>query len=1502
VKLKLTVGGPEGDRDVVVTADVTATIGSIADRLGADPTAGDPTALAAGRTLRATFPGRPQARLLNPSTSVHESSLRSGCRVEVVPVTDRRIGDDVEDAAAAIARVVAGPDAGNEFTLSAGVNLVGRDAAAQVFLAGDDLVSRRHASLTVADSITVTDLNSANGVLVGDRLVNRAIVTADTDVRIGATRLQIVPLPTPVLAPTSVPGTQDGARAPFSRSPRVEPAYRGRTFRLPEVPVPGEKPRFPILAIIAPIILGAVLYLVTKQVYSLIFIALSPVIMVGTWIDNRIQTRRKRRDERERFEESIADASARLADERAREITARAAESPDPAAIVDAMQNRGPLLWTRKPEHTTFLEVRFGTGAQPSRSRVELPSKNSGSVDDWNRAEALAEDYETVGPVPVVENLERAGAIGVAGHGLAADDAARSLVLQLVGLHSPADLVVTAFAGGSSSDTWGWLKWLPHVDSAYSPIRADGLVRDYAGATTLLAELEGLVASRRAAGIGRGEQVRSRIDEHRALDEDHGESVDRLPAIPAVLVIVTAEAPADRARLVALAEEGPDYGVVVLWLAPTRAALPVVCRTYLEIDGTTGIGSVGFVRSGQTVVLDDTDRVDSITAATLARAIAPIEDIGARVLDETDLPHSVSFVDLYEGDVAGDAAAVVQRWVKNDSLTAAWRPGVSRDAGGLRAVVGQGPSEPLALDLRAHGPHALVGGTTGAGKSEFLQTWIMGIAAEYSPDRVTFLLVDYKGGAAFAECVGLPHTVGLVTDLNPHLVRRALTSLRAELRYRETLLNERGAKDLATLEQRGDADAPPSLVIVIDEFAALATEVPEFVDGVVDVAQRGRSLGLHLVMATQRPSGVIKDSLRANTNLRVALRVADETDSVDVLGIPAAALFDPGTPGRAAAKLGPGRVLDFQTAYLGGRSDQTVTVPDVEVQDLPFGTGRRWASASRAHRDVTRAKDIERLAVSIARAADSRGVDVPRKPWLDQLGDVVDIASLPVSSGPSVVIGLVDEPEAQRQRPFAIDLDAVGNVAVLGTGGSGKSATLRSIAIAASSGAVDHPVVVHALDFAGSGLAMLESLPTVGSVIAGSDDERIARLLQELTTTVADRARRFAAARAASLSEYRAVTGSDDPRIIVLLDGMAAFRNEYEFRGAATVFDQVVALASTGRGLGVHFAMTGDRMGAFPTTLQANIGSRLVLRLANELEYSAADVPADVLDDAPPGRALADGHEIQIAVPGGSADLVHQAATVEAIGAFLRERGIVQAVGVSRLAESIPAATLPASVDGQPTIGVSDTTLAPIGIPTDGLFVVTGPFGSGRSTTMRTLVRSVLATEPGLIPYLVVGRRSALRSATDWAEASTDSESAEALATRLASQLEQPATARDATTPFIVIENVGDFEGLPAESQVARLLKAARRAGVFVLAEADTVTAPSAWQLFAELKTARAGIALQPEETDGLALFRTAFPRVSRSDFPLGRGIMVDSGRLTRVQVALTTDPALTATESAPSA
>ena len=232
--------------------------------------------------------------------------------------------------------------------------------------------------------------------------------------------------------------------------------------------------------------------------------------------------------------------------------------------------------------------------------------------------------------------------------------------------------------------------------------------------------------------------------------------------------------------------------------------------------------------------------------------------------------------------------------LRDDLVRRRWAPGgPSSDRRTLSAPIGIGPGGGVVhIDLVADGPHALVGGTTGSGKSELLSTWIAALAALHPPSRLHVLLVDYKGGTSFGPLHRLPHCAGLVTDLTPRLAERALSGMRAELRRRERLVGAAGAGAVAEL---APGDAPASLVVVVDEFATLLDELPEFVDGVLDIARRGRSLGIHVIMATQRPAGVISDAIRANTSLRIALRLPDAEDSRDVLGTPDAAAPPPTT-------------------------------------------------------------------------------------------------------------------------------------------------------------------------------------------------------------------------------------------------------------------------------------------------------------------------------------------------------------------------------------------------------------------------------------------------------------------------------------------------------------------------------------------------------------------------------------------------------------------------------
>lgn len=1449
VRLKLVLeASGQASRDVVVSCDTTVTVSELAHAFSSSiGTARHGTALSLWLDpVDGTIP-----RVLNPLLSVHDSGIRSGARVAVA---EAALAVPNDGTSAAVAEVIGGPDQGSAFPLSPGVNFIGRDPAADVCL-NDHLVSRRHAKVDVGAGIVVTDLNSANGLEVAGERVDQAVVSIRDRVRIGNSILRF----------TLSPGrSRVQVTAPvFGRSPRVVEPWLGTEVPAPVLPEPSEKPRLPWIALVAPIVAGASLFALTKNPLMLLFVALSPVLMLGTWIDQRIRHRRQLREATARFEEGLEKLEAELEQLSADEQAARLREAPSTAEVGDAIRSRSSLLWTRLPEHASFLSLRLGTGTLPSRTKVLMPPRRLEAQPDWSRLSAVVTRFDTVDDVPVVERLADAGALGVTGGDFFATDVARALLLQIAGLHSPAEVAIAAFALGEAADEWEWLKWLPHTDGPHSPLRT-ALADDSQRGARLLAELEELVMLREAGGRP-GDQVRSHLTSAQPGSPGAWDAVQKLPTTPAVIVLVAGETGVDRGRLVALANTGADVGVHVIWLGAAPADLPVVCRTYVDVQAA--IGSVSFVRHGRSVALTGLELCSREQAVELSKALAPLEDHGAPVLDESDIPTTVSLVDLFEDDIAGDPAAIAARWSRNDTLMASWA-GSPRHSRGLSALVGQGADAPFRIDLRRDGPHALVGGTTGSGKSEFLQAWILGLAVEQSPDRLTFLLVDYKGGSAFGECARLPHTVGLVTDLTPHLAHRALTSLRAELRRREEILQDKGAKDLIALEERGDADAPPVLVIVIDEFAALVSEVPEFVDGVVDIAQRGRSLGIHLIMATQRPAGVIRDNLRANTNLRVALRVADTADSVDVLGVDRAARFDPATPGRAAAKLGAGKVRDFQAAYIGGRTGRTRT-SEIEIRDLPFAPGAAWPALTR-QTNGTGPRDVERMTSTIGQAAVMQRLREPRRPWLEQLADALDLPSQP-SMG-ALAVGMQDEPDKQLQQPLLLDLENVGNVAVFGAGNAGKTVALRTITAAAACSTEE--VWVYAIDAAGGALSSMRMLPHVGAVISVSDVERVRRLVAQLQDWTAERARLLAAVDAATLAEYNLRGPSRLPRVVVMIDGIGSFRAEYEYRDGGRLFDALTALMATGRQVGVHFVLTADRHAALPQSLHSAVHTRVVLRMAADADYDMLGVPRTGLLDAPPGRGFVRNTEVQFAVPGGEPDLVSQNSALAALS-----ETATTAPPIRRLAERISLATIAPATEGRPTIGIADDTLTEVGMPS-GLFVITGPFGSGRSTAMRTAVLSTGTAYPEMPRYLLSARPGELVEAVSWTEVATDSDSAESLASRLASDLSGPT--------LIVVEGSSEFEGTAAEGAVARLLKAARRnLHTRVIVETDTVTAGAAWQLHTELKTARAGIVLQPEDSDGASLFRVQFPRATRADFPPGRGFFVDSGRVRTVQVAI---------------
>jgi len=1475
MRIRLTLRrDPAEAKDLAVTVDGLATVADIATELwAADPARrGTPPPSNLSLSIEESFAaGSLKGSVLNREDNLLESGLRPGSIISLTQVSEQFAAPGANRGpAAATLRVLSGPDVGREFSLPSGTSYIGRDRDVDVRLT-DPLTSKRHARITVGETVEIVDTNSANGLLMDGLPVGRATLNSSDTVTLGDTTVSVV----------SLGGSQGAAPSSplidFNRSPRVVPRFAPRKRTPPAGPKRAEHHPFPYIMMVAPLMMGVVIFAFTQNMMSVIFMAMMPLFIVGHYVDQRMQGKRERKEQLKTFRAAMAAFREDIDALQKVERSVRLQEAPSVSDTVDSIYKLGPLLWTHRPEHTGFLGVRFGLGTAPSRIEFEEPSSNDTEPEYMAEIQECMDRFSRIEGVPIVSQLRTAGSFGIAGPRGLVDDVARGMVLQLVGLHSPAEVVLTAITSAQSKDRWEWLQWLPHAGSGHSPLSGDHLAAGPAGGSALLSRLEDLIDQREASAQSPRPELRP------GLAQEPGEVPG--PQLPTVLLVVEDDAPVDRGRLTRVLERGPDAGVHVMWVAASVQQLPAACRDFMAVDAEHGT-TTGQVRLGRHTFPVSCESLDAGLAAQLARMLAPVVDVGKPLEDESDLPRAVSYATLIGKDFLDNPQAVADRWSENNSVHATAKPN-RKDNGTLRALVGSKGIEPLYLDLKNEGPHALVGGTTGAGKSEFLQSWVMGMAAAYSPDRVSFLFVDYKGGAAFADCLHLPHTVGLVTDLSPHLVRRALTSLRAELHHREKLLNRKKAKDLLELQRQADPEAPPYLVIIVDEFAALATEVPEFVDGVVDVAARGRSLGLHLILATQRPAGVIKESLRANTNLRVALRMADEDDAIDILGVPTAAYFDPSIPGRGAAKTGPGRIQGFQTGYAGGWTTEKPQRPQIDVVEMAFGSGAAWAAPAAetpAQAEPDGPNDIARMTENIIRAADVLAIEPPRKPWLDELATTYDFSRLPnPRTDERLLLGVADDPAHQDQPTVFYEPDRDGNMAIYGTGGSGKSAALRGIAIAAAVTPRGGPVHVYGIDCGSGGLSMLAELPHVGEVINGDDVERVGRLLRWLRDLAEDRSARYAEVRAGTIVEYRRLANMpEEKRIFVLVDGMSAFREGYEYSKLSALWDIFLQLATDGRPLGIHLVVTGDRPNAVPASLLASIQRRLVLRLSAEDDYLSIDVPKDVLGaGTPPGRGLLDNREVQLAVLGGNSNLAVQAREVHKLREAMLRQGVERAPQIERLPDSVDLDLLPAGSPDLPVIGVDDETLQPAEILAKGPLLLAGPPGSGRTVALVTLAYALRRSNPGVELIYLGSRRSAAASLKLWDRSVVGADDVdEAL-----DELVDYSTGTPGKLA-IFIEGLTEFSDTLAESGIGRLVTASIKAEQWVVGESETSTWSSAWSLAQPFKSGRRGLLLNPGDIDGDSLLNTPLGRVGGGFIP-GRGYIVGRGKVRKLQVAL---------------
>ena len=1157
---------------------------------------------------------------------------------------------------------VTGPDAGCTTWLGAGRWLVGRAPQAHV-RCDDPVMAPFHLELTLWP----------HGEVQVVQLAGRTPVQRSGGVlRLGTSGLTIEPH---AVGEQAGPGCDRPVQRVVRRRPRVVPLFE---------PVPVARPIDPddrpsplgggalgssVIALAGALVVAVVV----GHSLMVVFAAVGAMGSLVTWIVSRLATRRRTRRSRAGHEADVARFVDQLRDQRTAALAHHRVCVATLERALAVLAADAPELWERRSSHADAFEVSTGTGPVPF-----VPVLTDEPWPSGRRTLPLVPllPADPADPAAFVESMFPEVAVPLAlgprarvfVDGPYASALVRSLVLQLAVQTGPADWQLVVVSDDPAR--WASLYALPHL-------------RDRNGVARVVDERELLALVR----------------DPDSLDDRHLVVVCDRPDLLAVRTSAVRRLIAGRESIALLALDAHQGA----GSRTAAASTPSMCITVVTTTTDGGARQVADVSAATAPVVVRMAGAGVASTDRWCRRFLGLHDPEDLASIDAGLPGVVPLATLLAErriDV-GDPASIAAAWDACAPDAAPVTPiGVARDG-----VVD--------VDLVRDGPHGLMAGTTGSGKSELLRSLVLGLCCTVPPDQLTFVLVDYKGGAAFDALVRLPHVVGVVTDLDPALAERMLRSLRAELAAREQLLRAHAAPDLTSLRARLGCAVVPRLVVVVDEFAALATEQADVLHALVDIAQRGRSLGVHLLLATQRPSGVISDDIRANTNLRLALRLHDHADAVDVVGDAAPASFHRATPGRCALRLGPDELVTFQSA-----------------------------------RAIDAEKTVDAIVMAASRG-DHRLFGQPRRPWCDPLPARLDRDSLPPAC-----IGLVDDPDTQSQRPLHVPAD--GHLLVVGAVGMGVTSTLTAAARAVVDGPNGASTTLVVIDGGDDDrwLSMATHERCAG-VVRPDEPERLLRALR--------RALAGAPAQQNDTQQNDAQQNDaqqNDAQLIVVIDGIGAVRRALEpiARSAELdLLDLLVAAAPAD----VQLMVGADAPASVSPSMLGRFAHRWVLHLRDRHDAAHFGVsPSSAVADIPGRLAIAGAH-------------LHAQICAGPPPAGARRHAIVERIRTLPIdvhASALRADALTADGRGpdgrgpdgrgpdgrgpddwRPIIGIAFDTLVEHCLDVaDGEHVlVAGPARSGRSTTLVRLADAWLDAVPNGALFAVAPRRSPLSQFAD---------------------------------------------------------------------------------------------------------------------------------------------------------
>lgn len=854
-----------------------------------------------------------------------------------------------------------------------------------------NLVSREHAVIRRNGNRFILEDISTNGIYLNDMRMKEpvqlefgdcidiyglcivyldgilAVNTGGVDVRINGEKLQEYE-PPQTQAEDSGKGAEP--KTPYHRSPRQIYKLDDDVIEIeapPQLRVPNRKPLAmiigPSMTMALPMIFGCLLTISSSRasgrsgifLYTGIITSVSSVLVgiIWTLVNLRYEKRRGDDEELHRFDayHQYLVETANTIREKYEKNTSSLQRMYLSSEECSGYDGKNQLLWNRNPDHRDFLSHRIGIGDMPFQVTVNIPKERFSLLPDdlARKPSMIQESYRNLHQVPICVDLMRHRLIGiVGGEGKrGAVDVMHNLVAQIAVSNCYTDVKMAFVYDGPADGTesWEYLKWFPHVWSEDKKTRFVAGSRAETG--DVLYEITKALRMRMEERAGRAAK--------NVIYKPHY-----------VLFLSSPELLEGELITKYLFDSEENYGITTVFLTDSYDNLPNACDYIIQNDEHFQ-GMYGIADDVEERVAIAFDFVHNIQLERLARTLADIEV--SEIETGGDIPNSLTFFDMC-GIRNMKELHVLDNWKKNRTYES------------MRAVVGQkAGGAPMYLDVheKYHGPHGLVAGTTGSGKSETLQTYILSLAISYSPDDVGFFLIDYKGGGMANLFDGLPHMIGQISNLSGNQVRRAMVSIKSENMRRQRIFNEHGVNNInlyTRLYKNNEASVPvPHLFIVIDEFAELKREEPDFMRELISVAQVGRSLGVHLILATQKPSGTVDDNIWSNAKFRLCLRVQDRQDSTDMLHRPDAAYIT--QAGRCYMQVGNDELFElFQSGWSGAVYDENSGSLKADIAHMVSDTGKAAVIGNRTKLKQKEAAGRQWIG-SLTEIVRAIGTDVP---------------------------------------------------------------------------------------------------------------------------------------------------------------------------------------------------------------------------------------------------------------------------------------------------------------------------------------------------------------------------------------------------------------------------------------------------------------------------------------------------------------------------------------------